>query len=470
MSFPINNFWSGVLARRPGHWLLALCIVAFSTRLAAQEWELLPSVIPKPRDEHASCVIDQHIYILGGAIEEGASALPDNHRYDTVNDTWVELAPMPTARQNHAAVATGGKCYVIGGQDGLGPLIAVLEIYDPLSDNWSSGADLPFGRQAHGAVAIEGLIYVVGGTAGPFRNELEVYNPQTDSWASLSPMPTARGFGDAAAMGGKLYVAGGSNGGLSDYLDVLEVYDPSSDQWSTLAPIPEALYYNAVAVSGTELYVTGGIGESGTVANTHVYDSATDTWSAGPSLTRIRNRHVMEKVGSRLFVLGGAESISTIPHLTTDTVEALEVDSDFAINAGLNDAWVSDQAPFQGMFITVFENLGAVFVSWFSFDSDGPTPDTAIFGASDQRWVTGLGVIDGDTVVISAELTSGGIFNASEPLAMQQTNYGTITIVFLGCKEAMVTYDFPSAGQSGQMTIHRVLEDNVALCEALTLP
>ena len=122
------------------------------------------------------------------------------------------------------------------------------------------------------------------------------------------------------------------------------------------------------------------------------------------------------------------------------------------------------------MFITVFENLGAVFVAWFTFDSGGPVPDTAAFGASDQRWVTGLGAIDGDTVVLTVELTSGGIFNASEPLAAQGTNYGTITVVFTSCNEAIVTYNFPSAGLAGQMGIHRVLESNVALCEALASP
>jgi polyhydroxybutyrate depolymerase len=140
----------------------------------------------------------------------------------------------------------------------------------------------------------------------------------------------------------------------------------------------------------------------------------------------------------------------------------------FQINAGLNDAWVSADAPLQGFFITVFEVLEAVFLSWFTFDSVPPDDGVAaVFGAADQRWVTGLGLYSGNSVTISVELTSGGVFNASVPLATQQLAYGTITIVFNSCTEAILTYNFPSVGLSGQMTLTRVLPDNVALCEVL---
>ncbi len=141
----------------------------------------------------------------------------------------------------------------------------------------------------------------------------------------------------------------------------------------------------------------------------------------------------------------------------------------FLINSGLNDAWVSADAALQGFFFTVFEDLGAFFLSWFTFDSISPGDGvTAVFGAADQRWVTGLGIYSGNSVTISVELTSGGVFNGSVPLATQQLDYGTITIVFNNCNEAVLTYNFPSVGLSGHITLTRVLTDNVALCEALS--
>jgi len=144
--------------------------------------------------------------------------------------------------------------------------------------------------------------------------------------------------------------------------------------------------------------------------------------------------------------------------------------SGFAINAGLNDAWVSAEAPLQGFFFTVFQDLGFFFLSWFTFDSEPPAGGNSVFGAIDQRWVTGGGAYSGDTATISVELTSGGVFNASDPMAAQTPGYGTIIIVFTGCNEALLTYDFPSLGLSGQMTLTRVLTDNVPLCTALATP
>ena len=138
------------------------------------------------------------------------------------------------------------------------------------------------------------------------------------------------------------------------------------------------------------------------------------------------------------------------------------------INAGMNDAWVSADAPFQGFFFTVFPDTGFFFMSLFTFDSVIPAgPDTAVFGAFDQRWVTGGGFYLDNKVTINVELTSGGIFNGSVPEASQTPGYGTITIEFINCNEAILTYDFPSLVLSGQMTLTRVLPDNVALCQQL---
>jgi len=143
----------------------------------------------------------------------------------------------------------------------------------------------------------------------------------------------------------------------------------------------------------------------------------------------------------------------------------------FIINAGLNDAWVSATAAFQGLFFTVYEDLGLFFLAWFTFDTVPPGMDAvATFGAADTRWVTGAGTYSGNSVTVNVELTSGGVFNAAQPMANQTPGYGTITIVFNGCNEAKLTYNFPGLGLSGQMTLTRVVTDNVALCEALSQP
>lgn len=138
----------------------------------------------------------------------------------------------------------------------------------------------------------------------------------------------------------------------------------------------------------------------------------------------------------------------------------------FTINAGLNDAWVSDQAPFQGLFITVYPELGLVFVAWFTFDSP-VTPGMAVFGAGDQRWVTGLGVFEGNRVNVELELTTGGGFLDDGLVAIQQAGYGNLELVFSGCDAAQAEYAFPGTGLSGQMSLRRVSDSNTARCQAL---
>jgi sugar lactone lactonase YvrE len=141
----------------------------------------------------------------------------------------------------------------------------------------------------------------------------------------------------------------------------------------------------------------------------------------------------------------------------------------FQINAGLNDAWVNDDAAFQGLLTTVFPESKLMFLAWFTFDSVLPPDDvTANLGSPDQRWITALGSYDGNRAELKAELTTGGKFNTSVPLATQDTEYGTINIEFSDCTLALVEYDFPAVSESGSFTIHRAIGENIPLCEALS--
>jgi hypothetical protein len=142
--------------------------------------------------------------------------------------------------------------------------------------------------------------------------------------------------------------------------------------------------------------------------------------------------------------------------------------SAFSINAGVNDAWVHDGAPNQGIFLTAFPDLELMFAAWFTFDSERPDPGaSATIGAPDQRWITALGPYSGNTATLAAELTTGGRFNSNAGNPQQDTTYGTIEIDFASCAAASVAYDFPTAGQSGDFDVNRVLNDNVAICEGL---
>jgi len=140
----------------------------------------------------------------------------------------------------------------------------------------------------------------------------------------------------------------------------------------------------------------------------------------------------------------------------------------FRINAGLNDAWYNRATSGQGLLITVFPDREQMFLAWFTYDTERPPEDvTAILGEPGHRWLTAQGPYEGDTANLTLVMASGGVFDAAEPAVSRDTDYGSMRIEFADCTEALVTYEIPSLGISGEFPIERIALDNVPLCESL---
>jgi hypothetical protein len=132
----------------------------------------------------------------------------------------------------------------------------------------------------------------------------------------------------------------------------------------------------------------------------------------------------------------------------------------------LNDAWFSPTTAGQGFFITVFEDIGLMFLAWFTYDSKRPHEGAASgLGDAGHRWLTAFGSYDGNRADLELELTSGGIFDSVEPEPGQVID-GTVSVEFEGCNEGKVIYEISSAGLSGLVPIKRIALDNMPRCEA----
>lgn len=175
------------------------------------------------------------------------------------------------------------------------------------------------------------------------------------------------------------------------------------------------------------------------------------------------------------FGIGVGFSCPTTSNCTTVSPRSMSVDNlrievckVIVINAGMNDAWFNAATAGQGFFFTVFPDLGAMFLAWFTYDTERPGEGiVATLGEPGHRWLTAFGDFAGDSAVLDAELTSGGVFNSAEPMVSQEAGYGTITITFCDCGSATLAYDFPSLGLMGVIPLTRIANDNVAACEAL---
>jgi hypothetical protein len=68
--------------------------------------------------------------------------------------------------------------------------------------------------------------------------------------------------------------------------------------------------------------------------------------------------------------------------------------------------------------------------------------------------------------VLQVNLKAGGVFDSAVPAPDPNEPVGSITIVWTGCNEGLLTYDLPGLGLAGDIPIERIVLDNVPACEA----
>jgi hypothetical protein len=157
----------------------------------------------------------------------------------------------------------------------------------------------------------------------------------------------------------------------------------------------------------------------------------------------------------------------------------------FTFNPGLNGAWVADGVEAQGIFMEVFPSVGILFFAHFTFtdqvavaqadkdrittqsDGDGGTRPQNHVGAPEQIWLTAYGNIpEGENFMnLKYENSTGGAFNAEEPQATTDTNYGTGWIEGFGCNHILINWTLPG-GVMDTRDYHRLLNDGVPHCQS----
>jgi hypothetical protein len=145
----------------------------------------------------------------------------------------------------------------------------------------------------------------------------------------------------------------------------------------------------------------------------------------------------------------------------------------FKINPGLNDAWFDPETAGQGFLITVLPETRTLFLAWFTFDTNRPEEGTtAYLGDAGHRWLTAQGSYYGEDfgerVALDVYLTQGGVFDSVEPAPETSEPIGQIIINWDDCENARLYYDLDRPKVRGEMFIRRIVQDNVALCEALS--
>jgi len=130
-------------------------------------WTTQSDLMTTARDMHgAATLADGNIYAVGGEHGIATGEIGAFEYYQPGAAGWHTLAAMPTPRKALAVAALGSSLYALGGSrwNTFGMrYTSVVEVYDAAAHAWSQVASLPSGRFDHAAVALGGKIYVLGG-------------------------------------------------------------------------------------------------------------------------------------------------------------------------------------------------------------------------------------------------------------------------------------------------------------------
>jgi len=270
--------------------------------------------------------VNGKLYVFGGYTD--TTYLPSTrvYCYDPATNSWSRKSDMPVGTTHTGTAVDGQYVYFAGGYPPdpthkfqVFTTTAVWR-YDTVNDTWKAMPPLPQGRGA-GNMAIVGQVlhYFSGADANRIdRHEhwaLDLNNLAA-GWVTKAPIPTARNHVGAGAIDGKVYAIGGAANQDADEtaLSTVEMYDPATDKWSTAAslPTPRALIMSGVDVFANRVIVGGGeTAYNVPTDQVTAYDPTTNTWTQLAKLPQKRTSGILKDLGNVLIFTTGHPGFNT---------------------------------------------------------------------------------------------------------------------------------------------------------------
>jgi len=151
-------------------------------------------------------LVGSDVYVIGGATglnADTAVASASGYRYDTAQNEWSSLPPMPEARYACSACVL----YVMGGKSASYTVLSSVIRFDPASSSWSTMTPMSTALEGCGSYPLGGCFYAAGGHDGHnYLNTVEKYDPSTDSWSAVRAMGHVRNSLRSSAQSMKLEV------------------------------------------------------------------------------------------------------------------------------------------------------------------------------------------------------------------------------------------------------------------------
>jgi hypothetical protein len=142
-----------------------------------------------PRYVHGSVFYGGFLYVIGG---HNTAALAECERYDSSQDKWQPIAPLPHATGYHEAIVCGytRRIYILGGYNSTGDLDLIQE-FELESQTWKL-LEVKLPSKSHWIpcfrVKNQALIYFILGGA------LHSFSPITYTLAKIKPVTNIQSY------------------------------------------------------------------------------------------------------------------------------------------------------------------------------------------------------------------------------------------------------------------------------------
>jgi N-acetylneuraminic acid mutarotase len=216
----------------------------------------------------ASLVTKNYIYILGGDNGNGPLNAIQRASFDNdgnLSSTWSKVGTLPVAMTNMGYVATKNRFYLIGGYDNS--YTDITTVYSaPINADGTLGAfrseqPLPAPRSSAVCFVIKDKLYAVGGD-----NTNTVYRATVNSdgalssWESLSKFPTNINYGNPIFINDRIYIFGAHDESTNNLKTYYAIYDSDGNigSWTYVSNMPNDIYGLSIACTDNYVFNIGG--------------------------------------------------------------------------------------------------------------------------------------------------------------------------------------------------------------------
>lgn len=140
------------------------------------------------------------------------------------------------------------------------------------------------------------------------------------------------------------------------------------------------------------------------------------------------------------------------------TVRTVRGQRTVTINYGMAGSWFNPATPGQGYLLEVEPITQTLVVGWFTYDTTAGGSGGGLPGA-EQRWFTAQGRYVGNRADLTVFQSRFGQFNRANPVSTAPV--GTMSVEFVDCNSASLTFDLGASGLRGSVPIVRLLPDVV---------